>query len=123
MQPDHHFTCSDDDIGRGYLCSDVTSFQKGEYHIIAPDQGGHGRAGVYISADDEYSQLKEFLIANDYRQIDLVYGASLGVAIPDSVTEIGDFAFYGCDDLTINGKKGSAAETYAKNNDIKFAAK
>lgn len=54
---------------------------KGEYHIIAPDQGGHGRAGVYISADDEYSQLKEFLIANDYRHIDLVYGASLGVAI------------------------------------------
>ena len=26
---------------------------KGEYHIIAPDQGGRGRAGVYISADEE----------------------------------------------------------------------
>ncbi len=26
---------------------------KGEYHIIAPDQGGHGGAGVYISADEE----------------------------------------------------------------------
>ncbi|WP_329886481.1 hypothetical protein [Pseudoramibacter faecis] len=23
---------------------------KGQYHIIAPDQGGHGRAGAYISA-------------------------------------------------------------------------
>ncbi len=54
---------------------------KGEYHIIAPDQGGHGKAGAYISADDEYAQLKEFLTENGYRHIDLVYGASLGVAV------------------------------------------
>ena len=25
----------------------------GEYHIIAPDQGGHGQAGQYVSADQE----------------------------------------------------------------------
>lgn len=30
----------------------------GEYYIIAPDQGGHGGAGNYVSADDEYTQLK-----------------------------------------------------------------
>ena len=54
---------------------------KSEYHIIAPDQGGHGRAGAYVSADEEYSQLKKFLAGNGYRHIDLVYGASLGVAI------------------------------------------
>ena len=45
------------------------------------------------------------------------------VTIPASVTKICDNAFEFCDDLTINGKKGSAAETYAKNNNIKFAAK
>ena len=53
---------------------------KGEYHIIAPDQGGHGKAGAYISADDEYAQLKEFLTENGYRHNDLVYEARLGGA-------------------------------------------
>lgn len=54
---------------------------KGEYFIIAPDQGGHGKAGAYISADDEYRQLKEYLQKNGYTDIKLVYGASLGVAV------------------------------------------
>ena len=44
------------------------------------------------------------------------------VTIPDSVTSIGIFAFFGCDNLTIKGKKGSHAETYAKDNDIPFTA-
>ena len=54
---------------------------KRDYHFIAPDQGGHGRAGAYISADDEYKTLKSFLLDNGYREIELVYGASLGVAV------------------------------------------
>ncbi len=54
---------------------------KGEYFIIAPDQGGHGKAGAYTGADDEYRQLKEYLQKNGYTDIKLVYGASLGVAI------------------------------------------
>ena len=54
---------------------------KGSYHIVAPDQGGHGKAGEYISADDEYAQLKKFLVDNGYTDIRLVYGASLGVAL------------------------------------------
>ena len=52
-----------------------------EYHYIAPDQGGHGKAGAYISADEEYKTLKSFLLDEGYREIELVYGASLGVAI------------------------------------------
>ena len=24
------------------------------YHVIAPDQGGHGKAGSYINADQEF---------------------------------------------------------------------
>ena len=51
------------------------------YHFIAPDQGGHGKAGAYISADEEYKALKSFLIDAGYTEIELVYGASLGVAI------------------------------------------
>ncbi len=50
------------------------------------------------------------------------------VYIPDSVTEIGDMAFdnyYNDDidiDIVIHGKSGSAAEEYAKEKNIKFAA-
>jgi hypothetical protein len=42
------------------------------------------------------------------------------ITIPDSVTSIGKEAFSGCDFLTIHGKKGSVAEKYAKENNIKF---
>ena len=52
-----------------------------EYHFIAPDQGGHGKAGSYISADEEYKTLRSFLLDSGYTEIELVYGASLGVAL------------------------------------------
>jgi pimeloyl-ACP methyl ester carboxylesterase len=54
---------------------------KGAYHVIAPDQGGHGKAGAYISADEEYRALRTFLLENNCTEIELVYGASLGVAV------------------------------------------
>ena len=36
----------------------------GTYYFIAPDQGGHGKAGSYKNADDEYRQLKAWLLDN-----------------------------------------------------------
>lgn len=42
--------------------------------------------------------------------------------IPASVTMISHDAFYGCKSLTIHGKAGSAAEQYAKKNNIPFVA-
>ena len=46
------------------------------------------------------------------------------ITIPESVTAIGDYAFTYNDfrTLTIKGKAGSYAETYAKNNFLKFVA-
>ena len=44
------------------------------------------------------------------------------VTIPGSVTSIGEWVFEGCEDLTIYGYTGSAAETYATDNDIEFVA-
>lgn len=42
------------------------------------------------------------------------------VTIPESVTEISDDTFEDCEELTIYGKKGSYAETYANDKDIPF---
>lgn len=53
----------------------------GSYHIIAPDQGGHGKAGIYHSADNEYKDLKGFLLEIGCTDVELIYGASLGVAV------------------------------------------
>jgi len=54
---------------------------KGDYHIIAPDQGGHGKAGGYHSADEEFQALRSFLLEIGCTEIALIYGASLGVAV------------------------------------------
>lgn len=68
-------------------------YVKGKYCFIAPDQGGHGKAGAYVSADTEYQELKRYLLDNDHRQIKLLFGASLGAAIA--------WRLYNDDDLTI----------------------
>lgn len=44
------------------------------------------------------------------------------ITIPDSVTSIGTRVFTGCNQLTISGKSGSTAESYAKDNKIPFNA-
>lgn len=62
------------------------------YHIIAPDQGGHGKAGAYVSADEEYKSLKAYLAEKGIKEIKLVYGASLGVAVAYRLFLDTDFA-------------------------------
>ncbi len=42
------------------------------------------------------------------------------ITIPDTVTSIGEHAFIGCRDITIRGKFGSYAESYAKKNGFTF---
>lgn len=44
------------------------------------------------------------------------------MAIPASVSRIGNWAFYKCPNMTIHALAGSYAETYAKENDIPFVA-
>ena len=63
------------------LYEQMCPYLQGTYHIIAPDQGGHGKAGAYISADEEYQTLKNFLLETGCTTIDLIYGASMGVAV------------------------------------------
>lgn len=44
------------------------------------------------------------------------------ITIPEQVTSIGPTAFSGCPKLTVHGYAGSAAETYAQQNNLNFAA-
>lgn len=53
---------------------------QGDYCIIAPDQGGHGKAGHYVSLQDEVLTLEQYLISRNYKDIKLLYGASMGAA-------------------------------------------
>ena len=68
-------------ISGAELYGQMSPYFRGSYHILAPDQGGHGKAGAYISADEEYRTLKSFLLETDCTTIELVYGASMGVAV------------------------------------------
>ncbi len=52
----------------------------GSYFVIAPDQGGHGRSGPYVSRDEELNTLKTYLLDNGCTDIRLLYAASMGVA-------------------------------------------
>ena len=45
----------------------------GTYYFIAPDQGGHGKAGSYKNADDEYRQLKAWLLDNGIQKIEFLF--------------------------------------------------
>ncbi|RKM58239.1 hypothetical protein D6853_01490 [Butyrivibrio sp. X503] len=58
----------------------IHQYLRGDYFIIAPDHGGHGKSGEYISSKDEYEQLKKYLTEKGYTDIKLLYGASLGAA-------------------------------------------
>ncbi len=52
---------------------------RGSYFVIAPDEGGHGKSGPYISLADEVRTLKTYLLDNGYTDFQLLYGASMGV--------------------------------------------
>ncbi len=64
----------------------------GEYFVIAPDQGGHGRSGHYISREDELDTLKNYLLRNGYTHIRLLYAASMGVGLANELLK--DPAFH-----------------------------
>ena len=50
----------------------------GRYHIISPDQGGHGSSGPYVSEFEEAGALRDWLVKRGYARIRLLYGASMG---------------------------------------------
>ncbi len=61
------------------LYNAVIPYLRGNYCIISPDQGGHGKSGHYISFENEVGTLKEYLSQKGYNEFLLLYGASMGV--------------------------------------------
>ena len=68
-------------ISGAELYDRMRPYFQGSCHIIAPDQGGHGKAGAYSGAEAEDAALKSFLLETGCTDIELVYGASLGAAV------------------------------------------
>ncbi len=69
------------DITGKNLYQTLAPYLKGDYCIIAPDQGGHGQSGHYVSFQDEVSTLKAGLAEKGYDHFCLLYGASMGVDV------------------------------------------
>jgi pimeloyl-ACP methyl ester carboxylesterase len=94
----------------------VSPHLKGRYFIIAPDQGGHGKAGAYISAENETRELKKYLKEKGHTDIKLLFGASLGVAIAYRIFTDNDFnverAWF--DGVALN-RDAAFAEAFMKN--------
>ena len=57
----------------------MAPYFKGEYHIISPDQGGHGDSMPFNTCLEEAISLERWLIDNNCTDIKLLYGASMGV--------------------------------------------
>ena len=89
--------------------------------------GQFAGTSVPVSAAQVYGDF-EYNVNNDNTVTITKYTGNGGdVVIPNtidgkSVTSIGRWAFDHCTDLTIYGKKGSYAETYANKNGISFVA-
>ena len=69
----------------------IGSRLKGEYRIIAPDQGSHGRSRrEFVSSEDEAARLHDYLVSEGITKIALVYGASLGAVCATKLTKFKD---------------------------------
>ncbi len=69
------------DITGGNLYQTIAPYLKGDYCVIAPDQGGHGQSGHYVSLQNEVSTLKAGLAEKGYDHFCLLYAASMGVDV------------------------------------------
>ena len=77
----------------------------------------------YEGAFSGCKSLKSITLPDSVTEIGSAAFAKSGltsIAIPSSVKSIKEYAFWNCSNLTISGMSGSYAETYAKNNNIKF---
>ncbi len=111
------------DAGRFYASYDVKNPLS---KLSIPGSVKNIRTGTFNGALWRTASLKEVTIAEGTETIEELafFGnAQLRkVTIPESVTHIGERAFAECKKLTIHGKKGSAAQAYAKKEKIRFVA-
>lgn len=71
----------------------MSKYLKGNYHIIAPDQGGHGQSEPYKDCKTEAAELEKWLLDNGYSEVALLYGASMGVATAYEMVKSGKINF------------------------------
>ena len=123
-------------VGSGnqsYSSKDGVLFNKNKTELICCPAG---KSGEYV-IPDSVTSIGEGAFSGCYSLTSVTIGDSVtsigslafsgcysltSITIPDSVLDIGKWAFSECYDLTIYGYSGSVAETYAKENAIKFVS-
>ena len=71
----------------------MSPYLKRQYHIISPDQGGHGQSGPYTDCKTEAAELEKWLLEKGYTEITLLYGASMGVGTAYELLKSGKIRF------------------------------
>ena len=79
------------------------------------------RTGRRLRHEEAFVVYADFCTGRDKLRVCGGRGADCAeVKIPDGVTEIGNYAFYNCDNLTMTVGRGSYAEQYAVDNGINY---
>lgn len=112
------------------ICRDNAKWQLDESGLLVIS--GSGEMSDYDSTEGKQSpwykrnDIKTIFVSNGITSIgDHAFAdcrSLTSITIPDSVTIIRFDAFQGCEKVTIHGKSGSSAESYAKSNNIPFSA-
>lgn len=128
--------CSDlltitvDEKNETYSSEDGILYNKDKTRLIACPNGKTGDLAIpqTVTAISEHafygSKLTVIALPDTMESISSIFHWNdnlFGIIFPDSVTDIGEWIFDGCQNLTIYGNEGSYAETYALEHNIPFS--
>ncbi|WP_286904033.1 alpha/beta fold hydrolase [Clostridium sp. UBA1652] len=81
-------------LADGVICMNLLKGLGNNYCYIAPDISSHGESkSKFISASNEAREFIKYLKENDYKEVDLIFGASMGAVVALYVINDGSINF------------------------------